>query len=104
MRVAGERMGGALPRLRGGGRRLRRPHLEGAGRGPCPPRAGIVGERGQSTVEYLLVLVAFVSAVGALGLLWHAGRDGVLVGLATQSASHGVDQGGVSLLKDVLGY
>ena len=48
--------------------------------------------------------MAFVSVIGALGLLWHAGRDGVLVGLATQSASHGVDQGGVALLKDVLGY
>ena len=59
---------------------------------------------GQSTVEYLLVLVAFVSTIVALGLLWHAGREGVLVGLAERSASHGVEQGGVSLLKDVLGY
>ena len=56
------------------------------------------GCRGQSTVEYLLVLAAFVAAIGALGLLWHAGRDGVLVGLATASASHGTGQGAVALL------
>lgn len=105
MRAAGKRMGGALSRHGGGGGgRLRRLHLEDAGLGARSPLAGVGGERGQSTVEYLLVLVAFVSVIGALGLLWHAGRDGVLVGLATQSASHGVDQGGVSLLKDVLGY
>lgn len=62
------------------------------------------GGRGQSTVEYLLVLLAFVSAVVALGLLWHAGRDGVLVGLATTSASHGTGQGALALLRDVLEY
>ena len=55
-------------------------------------------------VEYLVVLGAFVALIGAIGLLWHAGRDGVLVGLATRSASHGVEQGSVALLKDVLGY
>lgn len=59
---------------------------------------------GQSTVEYLLVLAAFVSAVVALGLLWHAGRGGALVALATGSASHGVGQGPVGLLGDVLAY
>lgn len=50
------------------------------------------------------MLLAFVLAVVALGLLWHAGRDGVLVGLATTSASHGTGQGAVALLRDVLEY
>ncbi|WP_241145793.1 hypothetical protein [Olsenella sp. An188] len=50
------------------------------------------------------MLGAFLSAIVALGLLWHAGRDGVLVGLAGESASHGLGQGTVALLKDVLGY
>lgn len=50
------------------------------------------------------MLGAFVVVIGAIGLLWRAGRDGVLVGLATHSASHGVEQGSVALLKDVLGY
>lgn len=67
-------------------------------------REWLTDERGQSTVEYLLVLSAFLAAVVALGLLWHAGRDGELVGRATQAASHGVAQGGVALLKDILGY
>ena len=65
---------------------------------------GDLGRLGQSTVEYLVILAALVSAVIALGLLWHAGRDGALVGLATASASHGAGQGTVALLKDVLGY
>ena len=59
---------------------------------------------GQSTLEYLLLLVAFVAMVGALALLWHAARDGRLLALATDAASHGSGGGAVSMLKDVLGY
>lgn len=63
---------------------------------------GLVASReGQSTLEYLLVLGAFVALLAALGLLWHAAKDGVLVGLATESASHGAGQGPVGMLKDV---
>lgn len=64
----------------------------------------LADEGGQSTVEYLLVLSAFLVAVVVMGLLWHAGRDGALVGEATRAASHGTAQGGVALLKDVLCY
>ncbi|WP_455136023.1 hypothetical protein [Thermophilibacter sp.] len=64
----------------------------------------VADEKGQSTVEYLLVLSAFLAVVVVLGLLWHAGRDGALVGEATRAASHGTAQGEVALLKDVLGY
>ena len=45
-------------------------------------------ESGQSTTEYALVLVAFLAMLGALGLLWHAASDGVLLGKAVESASH----------------
>ena len=79
-------------------------HVGAACRGPRAALRGVGGRGGQSTVEYLVVLGAFVALIGAIGLLWHAGRDGVLVGLATRSASHGVEQGSVALLKDVLGY
>lgn len=79
-------------------------HVASACRGSRPARGGLDDSVGQSTVEYLIVLGAFVAVIGAIGLLWHAGRDGVLVGLATHSASHGVEQGSVALLKDVLGY
>lgn len=50
------------------------------------------------------MLSAFLAVVVVLGLLWHAGRDGALVGEATRAASHGTAQGEVALLKDVLGY
>lgn len=56
---------------------------------------------GQSTLEYLLVLGTFVAMLAAFGLLWHAARDGALVGLATKAASHGTGSGTAGLLKDV---
>ena len=105
MCAAGKWLGGDMPRLREGrGKGKRSRHLAYGGVGAWLARCRARGSDGQSTVEYLLVLAAFVSAVGALGLLWHAGRDGVLVNLATTSASHGFEQGGVSLLKDVMEY
>lgn len=52
--------------------------------------------RGQSTVEYALVVVAFLSMVLALGVLWHAGRDGALLHRATEAASH--QMGGSNVL------
>ena len=62
------------------------------------------GGSGQSTVEYALVLGAFLAMVVVLGLLWHGVRDGLLVGAASEAASHGTGGGAVALLKDVLGY
>ena len=59
---------------------------------------------GQSTLEYLLLLVAFVAMVGALALLWHAARDGRLLELSVDAASHSSGGGMTSLLKDVLEY
>lgn len=50
------------------------------------------------------MLGAFLAALVTLGLLWRAGRDGSLVGLATRAASHGMGQGVVSMLKDVSGF
>ena len=46
------------------------------------------GTSGQSTVEYAVVLFAFLSLVVALGALWRAGRDGRLLNLAIEAASH----------------
>lgn len=65
---------------------------------------GEPGRSGQSTLEYLLMLVAFIAMIGALALLWHAARDGRLLALATDAASHGSGAGAVSMLKDVLEY
>lgn len=44
--------------------------------------------QGQSTLEYALVLFAFLSLVVGLAAVWHAGRDGHLLKLATAAASH----------------
>lgn len=61
-------------------------------------------ERGQSSLEYLLVLLAFAAMVAALAALWRAGRDGALVRLATEAASHGAGQGALGMLRDVLAF
>lgn len=45
-------------------------------------------ESGQSTVEYAVVLLASLSTVLALGLLWKLGAQGKLQELAAQAASH----------------
>lgn len=50
-------------------------------------------QRGQSTVEYALVLTAFLSIAVALAVVWHASRSGRLLDLATQSASHQIGGG-----------
>ena len=42
----------------------------------------------QGTVEYAVVTIAFIVMVSALALLWRAGAEGVLVGLAETAASH----------------
>ncbi|HIZ46568.1 MAG TPA: hypothetical protein IAA19_06060 [Candidatus Olsenella pullistercoris] len=76
----------------------------GGERGPRGARGAVADERGQATVEYLVVLGAFLAMLLALGALWRAGSEGDLVQLAADSASHGLGQGTVPLLKDVLGY
>ena len=57
---------------------------------------------GQSTLEYALVLMAFLSMLIAFGALWEASRSGRLVELAQTSSGHSLD-GGLSaeLLQDL---
>lgn len=53
------------------------------------PRLGPLAERsGQSTVEYALVLAAFLAAVLALGAVWEVAHEGGLQRLAEFAASH----------------
>lgn len=59
---------------------------------------------GQSTTEYLLILAAFASMVGALGLLWRVASGGTLLSLATAAASHAAPDGWLGALKDVAGF
>lgn len=50
-------------------------------------------EGGQATVEYALVLVAFLAMVLALRALWFAAQGGLLLERAIGSASHQVGAG-----------
>ncbi|MBQ9317389.1 MAG: hypothetical protein IJ203_11290 [Atopobiaceae bacterium] len=52
--------------------------------GRLPPRR----VRGQSTVEYAVVVVAFLALLMALGTVWHAGRRGALTHRAVEASSH----------------
>lgn len=47
-----------------------------------------LAERGQSTVEYALVLFAFLSCMGAMGVMWHTARNGPLVQRSVECSSH----------------
>lgn len=64
-----------------------------------------LGARGQSSLEYALVLLAFVAMVVALCTLWRAAHHGLLLEQARRHASHSLE-GGISseAVQDVLAY
>lgn len=64
-------------------------------------RRGVVArvlgsERAQSTLEYALVLLAFLGLLAGLAALWHAGAAGVFADAIEEGASHALD--GLGLL------
>lgn len=60
---------------------------------------------GQSTVEYALVLLAFLAMLVGMGAVWHASREGRLADLAREAASHSMPSGvDVKLLQDVTAF
>lgn len=62
-------------------------------------------EGGQSTVEYGLVLFAFLATIAALGMLWQWASDGGLLGGAVRAASHSWGEDGtLGMSQDVLLY
>ena len=60
--------------------------------------------KGQSTVEYAIVFVAFLSLVLAMGLLWRLFDTGLVVDHALQSASHHLQEVAEGALLDVFLY
>lgn len=50
--------------------------------------------RAQATLEYALVLFAFLAMVAAIAAMWRAGAEGVFTSLASRAASHALDLGG----------
>ncbi len=78
---------------------------ESADDGPHRDGGAARWDEGQSTLEYLAVLLGVVFVVVGLAALFKAGERGVFARLATLSASHAVgggDPGGALL--DVLMY
>lgn len=57
-------------------------------------------DRGQSTIEYAVVLIGFFAVLGALGALVQAGWEGRYVALAQAYASHVLPQA----IADILLY
>lgn len=60
-------------------------------------------QRGQSTVEFAIILAALLCIAVGLGALWHVMRDGLFVSHAVSSASHNLT-GGTGAWLDVLAY
>lgn len=58
---------------------------------------------GQASLEYALLLVAFISALVGMGALWRAAQDGKLTQRATQAASHSLEEGYASV-HDIISY
>lgn len=61
-------------------------------------------EYGQSTVEYAIILAAFLAVVLGLGALWHLFDTGLVVDHALQSVSHHLQQVSEGALIDVFLY
>ena len=58
----------------------------------------------QGTVEYAIVLIAFLAIVIAFAYIWRAVSDGLFIEHAVQSASHHVQSGLAGVLADVFVY
>lgn len=60
---------------------------------------------GQSTLEYALVLIAFLATLLGMGAVWHASGDGRLLERAREAGSHSSPHGvDVKLLQDVTAF
>ncbi len=64
----------------------------------------IHGENGQATVEFALVVTAFLIIVVVLALLWHQIQDGLFVEHALAAASHHVGLAMPGSIADVFLY
>lgn len=61
-------------------------------------------EKGQSTVEFAVVTVAFLAVTAALSALWHALADGVFVEHALAVASHHIQAVAPTTIADIFLY
>lgn len=63
----------------------------------------LADQRGQATVEYALLLAAFLAVLVGLGLLMRAFEEGLFVDHGLAAASHHI-QASMGWWADVLGY
>lgn len=54
-------------------------------------RGALVGQQGQSTVEFAAVVAGVLAVLAALAVMAQAFSDGTLLDLAEKAASHAVD-------------
>lgn len=67
------------------------------------PSCLVVDEAGQSSVEYALVLGAFLALVLALGLVWNVVGQGGLQRASERAASHAIEgDGAVDGIRDLV--
>lgn len=73
---------------------------------PLPTRRGnslfVLGDKGQATLEYVVVGSALLIVVLVLGQLLGVVRDGTFVLHISQSASHVLDADALEVINDVL--
>ena len=67
-------------------------------------RARARSTRGQSTVEFAIVTAGFLAATIALGTIWHAFGDGILVDHALAVASHHIQAVAPTTVADIFLY
>lgn len=72
--------------------------------GACRRCRGLRDPCGQSTVEFLLVAMVFAALCLGMAAMWHAARDGRLLALASNAASHNTAAGIVVALKDIMAF
>lgn len=64
-----------------------------------------LGDRcGQATLEYSLILLAFLAIIVAFGLLWTAAGSGTLTDQAINAGSHLISGGILETVQDIILY
>ena len=69
----------------------------------CHPNLPL-GEGGQSTVEFAIVMACFLAVTVALGTMWHALGDGMVVEHALAVASHHIQGVAPVTIADIFLY
>ena len=64
----------------------------------------LLEESGQGSVEFALVIMAFLVIFAALGILWRALQGGLFVDHALSSASHHLQSVSAGVVGDVFMY